>query len=200
MIADFNGDGKPDFAVADAAQEELFVFLNTTPARSSTASFLVFTFQDANTPGVIAAVTLNGVGNLPDIVVANVSDGTLTVFMNGTTRGSGSPVFTSQTVSLGYTSTSTVSDKIGTGDFNGDGSPDLAISSVNGPLVVLINSTAADATTASFGTPLVLSLGPDTGDTEGDLAVGDVNDDGEDDIAYVAEGAGSLLRTRSTSC
>jgi hypothetical protein len=194
VVADFNGDGKPDFAVADASGLDVQVFLNTTPAHSSTASFSVFTLQDAKAPGAIAAVTLNGAGHLPDLVVENLLNGSLTVFMNQTTLGSSSVVFSSQSVPLGLSaplaesSSAQVPYKIVTGDFNDDGSPDLAIAGYNTPLIVLINTTPDDATTASFGTPLSLALGSDSGYT--DLAIGDFNLDGEDDIAYVESGTG----------
>ena len=166
VVADFNGDGKPDFAVANPAENDVLVFLNTTPADSFTASFSVFTLQDDDAPGAIAAVTLNGAGNLPDLVVENLENGTLTVFMNETTPDSSSLVFAPQTVPLDLpgstvplasSSSTPFPYTIVTGDFNGDGSPDLALTGLNEPLIVLINTTPDDATTASFGTPLVLA-------------------------------------------
>ena len=164
VIADFNGDGKPDFAVADAAENEVLVFLNTTPADSSTASFSVFTLQDAEAPGAIAAVTLNGAAQSPRPRRRESREWNTDGLHERDGEGfQFAGLHVANGVRWAIPAATAAPDKIVTGDFNGDGSPDLAITSLNGPLVVLINTTPADATTASFGTPLALSLGPDGG-------------------------------------
>src|SRR5690606_23885784 len=64
-------------------------------------------------------------------------------------------------------------------DFNGDGLPDLAMTStLNNQLDVLLNETATGSETFAFGTPttLITSTGP------WGLDIGDVDGDGDPDI------------------
>ncbi|WP_148598180.1 SdrD B-like domain-containing protein [Aquisphaera giovannonii] len=179
---DFNADGLFDFAIADEANDQVLVFLNVTAAGSTTPAFQVITLADPNGPCAIMAETLNGADHSPDIVVANL-DGTLTVFMNQTPLSGGTPAFTSQSVALGYSGPG-VPNQIAEGEFNGDDSPDLVVGILNGPLVVLINTTTAGAATASFGTPTDIDLGLTSGVSSSEVAVGAFNwlSDG---IAYI---------------
>ncbi|MHC5536888.1 FG-GAP-like repeat-containing protein [Singulisphaera rosea] len=185
IIADFNGDGMPDFALSCA--NGLIVFLNTTTSGSSTITFQADTLVSGDDNwdfGPLVAVTLNGSSQLPDIAVAIDNGASLRVFMNNTVSGSDSLSFTSQTVTLGE---STVLNQVVVGDFNGDGSPDLAITSWDASVLVLINTTVAGATTASFGAPTSFTIPNDSLNMAAYTVVGDFNDDGKVDLA-ISEG------------
>jgi hypothetical protein len=86
------------------------------------------------------------------------------------------------------------------GDFNGDGKPDLAVSDAHQPMgsvAVLLNTTAAGATTPSFGPTFdfATSSAPFAGQP-GAVAVADFNGDGRPDLAVTDElGVSILLNT-----
>lgn len=184
VIADFNGDGKPDFAFA--GNNNIYVFLNETVAGSSTLSFTTYTLAAANlNGGPLAAVSLNGSGQLPDLVAVPVGGPSMLVFMNGTTSGADSLNFSApQTVALNFPADDDGIYQILTGDFNGDGMPDLAFDGESFPLMVLMNTTSAGAAAASFGTPQLFTPSGNSTPAISSVAVGDFNGDGKDDIAY----------------
>ena len=72
-------------------------------------------------------------------------------------------------------------------DFNGDGKIDLAVSSSNGGVSILLNTTAPGATTVSFAPAksFATAPGPDG------IVAADLNGDGEPDLA-IADYTGSV--------
>jgi hypothetical protein len=137
VAADFNGDGKPDFAVANALDNTVSIFLQT-----STGTFARTDYPVGTQPIAVAVADFNGDGH-PDLVVLNnncingtCAPGTVSVLIN---RGDGTflnPV--------SYNTHATDGLKITTGDFNGDGKPDLAVlnedfTSRAGTVSVLLN-------------------------------------------------------------
>src|SRR5271169_6130362 len=110
-VADFNGDGKLDLAVANGGS--VAILLGNGDG----------TFQaavDYATPGTTSSVAVgdfNGDGK-PDLVVTNSDDNTISVFLN---NGSGTFPTRMDFATGSYPTSVTV------GDFNGDGKLDLAI-------------------------------------------------------------------------
>src|SRR5207244_9620304 len=81
-VADFNGDGKPDVAVANNGSHSVSVLLNAgNGAFQPLASYVV-----NNNPVQLISADHNGDGKPDLVVVHNTSPGTVTVLLN---NGSG---------------------------------------------------------------------------------------------------------------
>jgi len=184
-VGDFNGDGNLDLAVTNLLDSTVTILLgdgtgNFTPG----TSVAVGTWPDA-----IAAGDFNGDGIL-DLAVSNEcgdtpppcgSVGTVTILL-----GNGDGTFTSTATNpvTGIAPTSIV-----TGDFNGDGIPDLATANYNGNSVTVLlgdgtgNFTAAVSPYADY--PFIAAVGDFNGDGISDLAVTSVGYGYGDDTGYV---------------
>jgi hypothetical protein len=186
-VGDFNGDGKPDLAVADYADGKVGVLLNTTPQGATTPTFAAQqTFAVGNDPHAVAVGDVNGDGK-PDLVVANTQDGTVSVLLNLTPKGASTVTFTGQTFTVGHGPQSVVLT-----DVNGDNLPDVITANFNDNTVsVLLNTTPQDATVAFFSGQQTFPVGKQPFA----VAVGDVNGDGKPDIvtANYLDGTVSVL-------
>jgi hypothetical protein len=186
-VADFNGDGKPDIAVACNGANVVSELLNTTPTGASTVSFAAPVNLTCNTnPASIAMADFNGDGK-PDIAVGNgAAFGGLSVFLNTTPTGASTLSFTPQQIfQVGSVNTAPV------GDLNGDGKPDIAVAGNVNTVSVLLNTTPAGATTSSFAPQQTFGAG--NGPTIGPAA--DLNGDGKPDliVANFRDGTVSVL-------
>ncbi len=192
-VGDLNGDGKPDLAVVNRQSSAVAVLLNTTPAGATTPSFSpAQTFAVGLNADAVAVGDFNGDG-ISDLVVSNASNGTVSVLLNTTPAGATTPSFAPQ-------QTFNVAGgpgAVAVGDFNNDGKPDVAVTSLSFPaeVSVLLDTTPAGATTASFA-PLQTFFVPDRG---GVLAVGDFNGDGKPDLAVTDYFNASVLVLLNTT-
>lgn len=185
-IADLNADGKPDLAVANGGNGRVSVLLNTTSAGATTPSFAASAdVATGSSPAVVAIADFNADGK-PDLAVTNAGSASVSVLLNKTGTGATLPAFQAK-VEL---ATGLFPTTVAVGDFNGDGTPDLAVASSGEESVsVLLNATATGATTPSFlakvdfATDLSL-LG---------AAVGDLNGDGKPDLATTNNESGAVL-------
>ncbi len=186
-VGDFNGDGKPDLAVANNGSNSVSVLLDTTPASSNTtsASFLLETSPGAgNSPAALAVADFDGDGK-PDLATANYSANSVSVLLNATSASTAALAF-GPSAAPGAGSTPLLG---AVGDFNGDGKPDLAVANQFGNTVsILLNSTAPGAASASFA----LVASPGAGANPVAAAVGDFNGDGKPDLAVVNQGSSTV--------
>ncbi len=180
VVGDFNGDGRPDLAVANFDDGTVSVLLNTTPAGASAPSFAAqTTFAVGTNPDALTVGDFNGDGK-PDLAVANdAAAGTVSVLLNKTAAGASVPSFAVQkTFAVGANP-----DSVAAGDFNGDGKLDLAVASdaTAGTVSVLLNKTAAGASVPSFASQITFAAGADPLS----VTAGDFNGDGTTDLAVV---------------
>ena len=185
--ADINGDGKVDLSTANACGNNASVLLNTTVAGAATASFAAQqSFATGTHPLWITTSDINGDGK-PDLIIANYFANTVSVLLNTTATDATTPVFAAQqTFATGSDPASVIA-----ADINGDGKPDLIITNFNDNNVsVLLNTTAAAATTASFSAQQTFSTGSGSGPIS--VVAADVNGDGKLDL-IVANQTGNTV-------
>ncbi len=177
-IDDFNGDGKPDLAFTNQGSLSVSVLLNTTAPGAATPSFLSrVDFTTGTAPISVAVDDLNGDGK-PDLAVANVAPGTVSVLLNTTAPGPATAFPTFRSRVDFETGTSPVSVAID--DLNGDGTPDLAIANIGSNTVsVLLNSAAPGAATPTFQGRVDFT----TATAPHGVATGDLNGDSKPDLA-----------------
>ncbi len=120
VVADFNGDGIPDFAVACRGDNQVQIYLGQSDGTFLAAAPL----NTAVGPENLVAGDFNGDGVL-DLAVVHLSTDVVDVFL-----GNGDGTF--QTAVSYPLATSSESRFLTTGDFNGDGHLDLAVSN-SGP-------------------------------------------------------------------
>src|SRR5262249_8955722 len=100
--ADFNGDGKPDLAVANDSENTVAVLLNTTAPGAPTASFAPRQDFDADPDPVSVAVGDFNLDGKPDLAIVEQGSGLVSIRLNTTPAGSATVTFApGQVVSTG---------------------------------------------------------------------------------------------------
>jgi hypothetical protein len=170
-IADFDGDGMPDIAVANSKDSTVTVFLNTT---SFAVISLVSVPVKVDYPASgIAAADIDGDG-LIDLAVAN-TDGAVTVLRNTSTIGS--IVFAP---GVDFTVGQVVST-LAIGDLNGDGKPDIVASATYEDSIFILQNLSTSGSIAAGSFAPYASIAADYYTTG--IALADLDGDGKPDIA-----------------
>ncbi len=172
-VADFNGDGKADFATGNLDSTVTLRFGDGSGGFPTSSTLTGF-----STPAVIVAADLNKDGH-PDLLVSNSPsfgdpslNNTIAILLND-----GTGVFTPATpVTLTGTATG-----IAVGDFNEDGKPDILAAQANGTDAL---SLLAGDGSGGFGAATHPAL--PSGHTAIKLTAADFNGDGHLDAAIAA--------------
>ncbi|MFZ0244820.1 MAG: VCBS repeat-containing protein, partial [Candidatus Binatus sp.] len=183
----------PDLIVANEGDTTVSVLLNITAPGATTPSFAPQqTFATGSSPISVTAADVNGDG-LPDLIVANFGDGTVSVLLNTTAPGATTSSFApQQTFAVGGEPVSVTA-----ADVNGDGKPDLIVANEVGAVSVLLNTTPAPATTFDANSFAIQQTFV-TGSGPFSVTAADVNGDGRPDLIvanYNSNTVGVLLNT-----
>lgn len=172
-VADLDGDGWPDLAIANSSTSNISVLRNTAaggPVTSASFESHV-TFPAGAGVWHVVAADLNGDGRL-DLSAVNSSAASVSVLKNQSTPGSVAFAQAS-TLAMGSLPVSLVAMNV-----NGDALPDLAAVSIQqNTIVVFVNASVSE--TISFSTPFTLA----TGRQPYGIVAADLNADGRPDLA-----------------
>jgi len=178
-VADFNGDGIPDFAVA-GEEDMVQIFLGNGDGTFTQAAGLVPADNGVNSSEFVVAGDFNGDGK-QDLAVSDCYANTVTIFLgngDGTFTLNGTlPMPAGVTGIPGDIEDPAYFDVMAVADFNGDGKLDLAVSSLStGIFTIFLGNgdgtfTPASASVNPNGTPISVVAGDFNGDGIPDLAV-----------------------------
>ncbi|RZK61373.1 MAG: VCBS repeat-containing protein, partial [Hymenobacter sp.] len=186
-LGDVNGDGRLDIATASFNAGSLSILLNSASTPGTFGAPVIYSTGGSGTSGV-ALGDLNGDGRL-DAVTLDYNTRNVAVFLNqaaapgtfGTPAAYGNGVGSSSPFGLTL------------GDVNGDGRLDVATANLLSPTVsVLLNSAATP------GTLLAATTYSSGGTNPIEVAINDLNGDGQADLAvsnYGSNTVGVLLNS-----
>jgi hypothetical protein len=173
-IGDLNNDGKRDLAVANSSSTSVSIFLNTSTSTISFATKVDYT--TGGTPVSVAIGDLNNDGYI-DLVAVNGGSASVSVL-----RNSGNGTFATN---VDFT-TGDSPFSVAIGDLNNDGKRDLAVANSSSTSVSIFLNTSTS--TISFATKVDYT----TGDSPYSVAIGDLNNDGLQDLAVANTGSASV--------
>jgi len=166
VVGDFNRDGSPDLATANANGDTVTILLGDgtggfTEAAGSPIGVGYFPYS-------VAVGDFNRDGS-PDLATANINGDTVTILLGdgtgGFTEAADSPI------GVGNGSLS-----VAVGDFNHDGTPDLATANIYDKTVTILLGDGTGGFTEALGSPIGIGAQPYS------VAVGDFNRDGTPDL------------------
>jgi hypothetical protein len=178
-VGDFNGDGKPDLAVANAHDSSVSALLGNGDGSFQTH----VDYATGGLPLSVAVGDFNGDGK-PDLAVTNYNGDSVSVLL-----GNGDGSFQTH-VDYG-TGTGTGPYSVAVGDFNGDGKPDLAVTNSEDNSVSVLTNSDDNSVSVLLGNgdgSFQTSMNYARGQGHGAVTVGDFNRDGAPDLAVLTPG------------
>jgi hypothetical protein len=196
-VGDFNDDGLPDIVTANSRDNDVSILINNT-APGGTLSFLpqitlpVGPKGMAMDPVSVAVADLTGDGE-DDIIVADLHAGSISVLINNTPAGGALSFLPPIVFKVG-----TDPESVAVGNFysNSD-SPDIVVANAYDHTIDVLDNTTTPGGTLSLSLTTTLSLGNGVGNSPFGLAVGDLTNNGTEDI--VAAEGGFIVRGREVA-
>jgi len=172
ILADLDGDGKPDLATENLYTSVVSVFQNTSVTNGAISFTTHQDFPTGTNPAGLAAADLDGDGKI-DLVAVNSTDNTITLLRN-TSTGS------TLSFDAGATAPATGNgpQSIGIADLDGDGKPDLAVTNATDATISVFRNTST-AGTITVANGFVYP----TGNLPQFIAIADLDGDGKPDLA-----------------
>jgi Bacterial Ig-like domain (group 3)/FG-GAP-like repeat len=175
-VLDVDLDDNPDIVVVNQLSSTLRVFNGDGTGNFVSNSDPVAT---GGNPSSLVAADFDRDG-IEDVAITNSYDGTISVWL-GQSNGTFQPMTGSPFAVPPPTSGSSIPGSLVSGDFDGDGRPDLAIAdAVNNRVSILLNPVAGMVFTSAASTtgasPASIVTGDFNGDGKADLALANAND------------------------
>ena len=198
VIADLDGDGKPDLVEMNTYAHTTSLFRNIGPAGILNASSFAArvdlpSLGGTDSPRSITAADVDGDGKL-DLLVPNGPFNTVVIYRNISTPGSLTTESFAAPVSLNV---GTDPRAVHVGDLDGDGRPEIIVANYGGNSLSLFQNIGAPGslTTGSFAPKYELVVGGNPAD----VAIADLNNDGRPDLAVLVVAESKLAIWRNTA-
>lgn len=178
VIADIDGDGRPDLVVVDDYNNAISIYRNLgTGGSLSAASFappvVLHATSGRYSPYGVVVADFDGDGKL-DIAVTESGDNLVSVFKNNCTPGVIATNLFGPRLDF---PTGSFPQRMCVADLDGDGKPDLVVANASsGTISILQNTSAAGVISFAPKVDLVSGAGCDS------VATGDLNGDGKPEI------------------
>jgi hypothetical protein len=180
-IEDFNGDGKPDMAIANYYSDAISIFVNTTKGNTISLEWQ-YTVNTGSLPSEVRVGDVDGDGKA-DLLVANqgLRVNSFSVFRNISAAGT---VAFDKRIDF-FTDSQAYPTTIALGDLDADGKPDVVVGNYAvSTLSVFKNTSSPGAVSFSARTDYT------AGSTPAQVNIGDMDGDGMPDV--VMSGSGSV--------
>ncbi len=183
---DFDGDGRPDIAVAcSTATGTIHIFRNTaTSGTINSGSFAASVdYSGGSVPADLQPADFDGDGKL-DLVESNFFGNSISIFRN---NGSSGTIGFASRVDF---STGSYPGGVGVGDFNGDNKIDIVVDCAGSNKLYLYRNTATSGSisASSLANPQQYN----TGTAPAGVKIGDIDGDGYPDIVAANSGDGTI--------